>query len=278
MNLLPEFRKSSKTAYNQKSIKFGTVDCTVNQQLCATFGIQSYPTTIFFHKSQQHKFVGQHTSHDIDEFLQDVINPIVVILTYDSFHKFVKTKPVGKVWLVDFYASWCGPCQQLAPEWRKLAKKLNQKVASIGMVDCVTENRLCAEQGITSYPNIRVYPSNSNGIQQFVQYQNWMRDAQNLYQWALNFFPTKTEMLNLNNFESLVLSGKNKLPWLIDFYAPWCGPCQVFSPKFEEIADRLEGRVRCGKVNCQDQQLLCHKIGITGYPSIVFYQNSKKVS
>lgn len=278
MNLLPEFRKSSKTNYNQKAIKFGTVDCTVNQQLCANFGIQSYPTTLFFHKSQRHQFVGQHSSQDMDDFLQDVINPVVVVLTYDSFHELVKTKPVGKVWLVDFYASWCGPCQQLAPEWRKLGKRLNQKVASIGMVDCVTEQRLCSEQGITSYPNIRVYPSNSKGTEQFVQYQNWMRDANNLYQWASNYFPTKTVMLDMNNFEKLVLKGNNKLPWLIDFYAPWCGPCNQFAPKFEEIAERLEGRVRCGKVNCQEHQFLCQRAGITGYPSIVFYKNIKSVS
>ena len=54
--------------------------------------------------------------------MQDIINPTVVTLTYDTFNSFVKSKPVGKLWLVDFYASWCGPCQQLAPEWRKLGK------------------------------------------------------------------------------------------------------------------------------------------------------------
>ncbi len=122
MALLPEFRKASKSDFNAKHISFGTVDCTLNQQLCATYGVQSYPTTLFFYKDTQNKFVGQHQADDINEFIQDVINPVVITLNYESFHKLVATKPIGHVWLVDFFANWCGPCQQLAPEWRKLAK------------------------------------------------------------------------------------------------------------------------------------------------------------
>ena len=122
MALLPEFRKASKSEFNAKSISFGTVDCTLNQQLCASYGIQTYPTTIFFHKSIQNKYFGQHSAADISDFIQDIINPTVITLTYESFHALVAKKPIGKVWLVDFFATWCGPCQQLAPEWRKLGK------------------------------------------------------------------------------------------------------------------------------------------------------------
>lgn len=100
-----------------------------------------------------------------------------------------------------------------------------------------------------------------------------MRDANNLHQWAVNFYPTKTIKIDANNFKNRVLEGSDNdgLPWLIDFYAPWCGPCNAFAPKFEMIAERLEGIVKCGKVNCQENQGLCQKAGITGYPSIMFY-------
>jgi len=106
----------------------------------------------------------------------------------------------------------------------------------VGQVDCVVEQRLCSEQGITSYPNIRAYPSNSKGILNHQQYQGWMRDSNSLFQWSTDFMPTKTILLDLNKFEKLVLQNDDNVPWLIDFYAPWCGHCNVFAPKFEVIA------------------------------------------
>lgn len=271
MNLLPEFRKSSKEDFNVKSIAFATVDCTINQNVCQRFQISNFPTTIFIYKSNQNKYFGRHSANDINEFIQDVINPTVITLTYELFHELVATKPVGKAWYIDYYASWCGPCQQMAPEWRKLGKRLRKDVASIGQVDCVVEQRLCAEQGITSYPNIRAYPATSYGTSQVFQYQNWMRDANNMLLWATQFYPTKAVVLNMNNFESLVLNTDNTEPWLIDFYSPHCGPCNIFMPKFEAIAEKLEGKVKCGKVNCVEQQYLCNRAGITAFPTIRFY-------
>jgi DnaJ family protein C protein 10 len=64
-----------------------------------------------------------------------------------------------------------------------------------------------------------------------------MRDANSLLQWASDFLPTKTQMLDYQTFEKLVLQNDGDEPWLIDFYAPWCGHCHVFSPKFEIIAE-----------------------------------------
>jgi thiol-disulfide isomerase/thioredoxin len=50
------------------------------------------------------------------------MQPPVHILTPDSFDALVRHKSANEIWMIDYYAPWCGPCQQLAPEWRRLAK------------------------------------------------------------------------------------------------------------------------------------------------------------
>ena len=65
---------------------------------------------------------GNQNAQELADFVVDILRPTVVILDETSFEELVGGKTEEEMWLVDFYAPWCGPCQQLAPEWRKLAK------------------------------------------------------------------------------------------------------------------------------------------------------------
>lgn len=78
MKLLPEFRKAAKVL--GESVSFGTVDCTVHQQLCLRFNVHTYPTTILYNRTQPHQFVGMHSVSELLEFVEDVKNPPVVSL------------------------------------------------------------------------------------------------------------------------------------------------------------------------------------------------------
>lgn len=65
-------------------------------------------------------------------------------------------------------------------------------------------------------------------------YSGFQRDAHSLQQWLFGFIPSPVEELTPESFERRVLNSEQ--PWLVDFYAPWCGHCVVFAPEFQIIA------------------------------------------
>uniref|UniRef100_G3NZS1 DnaJ homolog subfamily C member 10 n=1 Tax=Gasterosteus aculeatus aculeatus TaxID=481459 RepID=G3NZS1_GASAC len=263
--LLPELRKASIQLAGQ--MKFGTLDCTIHHSLCSTYNIQAYPTTVIFNGSSVHEYEGQHSADGILEFIQDLVNPSVMILDPSSFNEKVKGRAEGQIWAVDFYAPWCGPCQALIPEWRRMARLLSGQIL-VGSVDCQRFQSFCQGQSVRSYPEIRLYPGNSRQPDRYT-YNGWHRDAHSLRSWALSSLPKASVDLTPESFKSLVLSGQDH--WILDFYAPWCGPCQHFAPEFEVVARVLKGKVRAGKVDCQAHHQTCQSAGITAYPTVRFY-------
>ncbi|OWF49324.1 DnaJ-like subfamily C member 10 [Mizuhopecten yessoensis] len=274
MKLLPEFRKAAKS-YGEM-VNFGTVDCTIHADICQMYNIHSYPTTILYNASVPLQYHGHHRASDLGEFIEDTLKPPVLSLDFNSFEMLVRQKDEGVIWIIDFYASWCGPCQQLAPEWRRLAKMLKDtKNVFVAQVECQKEAMLCRQENVNSYPSLRLYPADSQkGSGSFFTYNEWHRDAQSLRAWAFEFLPSKVETLRYHNFHQKVLSSST--PFIVDFYAPWCGPCQVFKPEFEKIAETLDGRVKAGKVNCDEDRYLCQQAGVSAYPTVRFYKGARK--
>jgi DnaJ family protein C protein 10 len=271
MRLLPEFRKASRQM--GQTIGFGTVDCTVHLSLCQSYNVRSYPTTILYNQTVAHQFHGHHSVSAIVEFLQDVMQPPVQILIPETFDALVRHKSPQEIWLVDFYAPWCGPCQQLSPEWRRLAKMVKDMVdVKVAQVDCQAHRTLCQQENVQSYPTIRLYPQGHSDSSVFHVYSNWYRDAPSLRAWLFEYLPSLVTNLDASKFHSEVLQSND--PWIVDFYAPWCGHCQVFAPEFEHVAKAVEGRVRAGKVNCDMHQRVCQQAAINAYPSVRFYHGS----
>uniref|UniRef100_A0AAR2J7N5 DnaJ homolog subfamily C member 10 n=1 Tax=Pygocentrus nattereri TaxID=42514 RepID=A0AAR2J7N5_PYGNA len=264
--LLPELRKASIQLHGQ--MKFGTLDCTIHEGLCSMYNINAYPTTVIFNKSSIHEYEGHHSADGILEFIEDLVNPAVVTLTPDSFQQLVKRRKQAETWMVDFYAPWCGPCQALLPEWRRMARMLSGMI-NVGTVDCQKYHSFCQGENVRAYPEIRLFPQNSNRRDQYHSYNGWHRDAHSLKTWALSSLPRASVDLTPEDFKRKVLEGREH--WVLDFYAPWCGPCQHFAPEFEVLARMLKGTVRAGKVDCQAHYQTCQSAGITAYPTVRFY-------
>jgi len=77
------------------------------------------------------------------------------------------------------------------------------------------------------------------------------------------------------NFEEEVL--KSELPVLVDFFAVWCGPCQMMAPVIEEMAKELEGKVKIGKMNVDESPQTAEKFGIMSIPTLILFKNGEPV-
>ena len=78
------------------------------------------------------------------------------------------------------------------------------------------------------------------------------------------------EPININeaSFEKAVL--QSPIPVLVDFWAPWCGPCKMIGPLLDEIAREGDGRSRITKVNVDDDPALMQRFGVRAVPTLLF--------
>jgi len=79
--------------------------------------------------------------------------------------------------------------------------------------------------------------------------------------------------LTKENFDEVVSNGVS----LVDFWAPWCGPCRMIAPVIDELAEDYEGKANICKVNTDEQQEIAVKFGIRSIPTILFFKDGEIV-
>jgi thioredoxin 2 len=82
--------------------------------------------------------------------------------------------------------------------------------------------------------------------------------------------------LNGGSFDTFL--SRNDIPILVDFWAPWCGPCLAMAPAFEEAASILEPGVRLAKLNTEEEQMIGSRLGIRSIPTMILFQGGKEIA
>ncbi|XP_034017539.1 protein disulfide-isomerase A6 isoform X2 [Thalassophryne amazonica] len=201
------------------------------------------------------------------------------------------------LWLVEFYAPWCGHCQSLAPDWKKAATAL-KGIAKLGAVDADQHKSLGGQYGVRGFPTIKVFGANKNKPE---EYQGG-RSTQAIVDGAINALRAlvkekvggksggsgysrqsddgKKDVVELtdDNFDKLVLESDDV--WLVEFFAPWCGHCKNLEPEWAAAAtavkEQTKGKVHLGAVDATVHQVVSARYGIRGFPTIKIFRKGEQ--
>ncbi len=84
----------------------------------------------------------------------------------------------------------------------------------------------------------------------------------------------KVQQISDADFDSVIASDK---PTLVDFWAPWCGPCKAIGPVVEDLAGEFEGKVNIAKMNVDDNPVTPGKFGIRAIPTLIMFKKGEVV-
>ncbi|XP_036449798.1 protein disulfide-isomerase A6-like [Colossoma macropomum] len=223
----------------------------------------------------------------------------VVELNPSNFNKQVLQS--DSLWLIEFYAPWCGHCQRLTPDWKKAATAL-KGIVKVGAVDADQHKSLASQYGIQGFPTIKIFGANKNNPE---DYQGG-RTSQAIVEGAMTALRSlvkdrlsgrtggsgqskqsgggsgagnKKDVVELtdDNFDRLVLNGDEV--WMVEFFAPWCGHCKRLEPEWTaaatEVKEQTKGKVKLGAVDATVHQGLASRYGIRGFPTIKIFSKGE---
>lgn len=290
-NLKPEYIKLASKLKGIANI--GAVDCDNknNQPLAQQYGIQGFPTLKLITPSGKIvDYNGARTAGAMASFVIQHIPNNVRQVNDGSFDTFKNVMPeLPRVLLFTDKT-------KTTPLYQSLSAQFSQNLV-FGEVRKPSATQLISNYGVTTFPTILIFrpdvespitydgAMNSNSIREFlalhagepVEVPQDEQPKKSNPPKSRNRKDTKEYGIQLSesNFDQLVTYGNQ--PWMVEFFAPWCGHCQQLAPEWKKAANSLKGMVKFGTVDCTVEKGLASRFEIDGYPTIkVFYPGEKK--
>lgn len=207
----------------------------------------------------------------------------VVELTPTNFDKLVTNS--DEIWIVEFYAPWCGHCKNLVPEYKKAAKAL-KGIIKVGAIDADAHKSFTQKYGVTGFPTIKIFTGSSHTPFQGSRSADAFVEAglkaakekafNSLGKKSSGSSSDKSDVITLtdSNFKELVLDSDDI--WLVEFYAPWCGHCKNLEPHWAKAATELKGKVKLGALDATVHTTMAARYQVQGYPTIKLFPAGKK--
>ncbi|KAL1431306.1 hypothetical protein MTO96_014328 [Rhipicephalus appendiculatus] len=163
-----------------------------------------------------------------------------------------------EIWVVEFYAPWCGHCQSFASEYAKAASAL-KGVVKVGAVDADKDKSLGGQYGVRGFPNAALQEARKVVDQRLGKRTSGDSGS------------GKGDVVELtdSNFEELVLNSDDL--WLVEFFAPWCGHCKNLAPHWAKAATELKGKVKLGAVDATVYQGLASQYDVSVLGLLFFF-------
>ena len=236
-------------------------------------------------------------------------NTPLILLDGDTFEKeVVQSKDI---WLVLFYAPWCGHCKAFSPEYEKAAKAL-KGIFKIAAIDADKERAIGGKYNIQGFPTVKFFgihkdkPVDYDKARTAEAVISFMFDkAKAIANARLNMKKSDQSNTNTNNnanqekkqqqqqqkkapeagnekdvivltddnFDDMIFNDESM--WLVAFYAPWCGHCKKLLPEWVSAATQLRGTIKLAKIDATENQKMAQRYQIQGYPTIKIFAPGK---
>uniref|UniRef100_A0A2K6L8C7 DnaJ homolog subfamily C member 10 n=1 Tax=Rhinopithecus bieti TaxID=61621 RepID=A0A2K6L8C7_RHIBE len=258
---LPDFELLSANTLEDRLAHHRWFDCSSAPDICSNLYVFQPSLAVFKGQGTKEYEIhhGKKILYDILAFAKESVNSHVTTLGPQNFPANDK-----EPWLVDFFAPWCPPCRALLPELRRASNLLYGQL-KFGTLDCTVHEGLCNMYNIQAYPTTVVF--NQSNIHEYEGHHS----AEQILEFIEDLMNPSVVSLTPTTFNELVTQRKHNEVWMVDFYSPWCHPCQVLMPEWKRMARTLTGLINVGSIDCQQYHSFCAQENVQRYPEIRFF-------